>query len=118
MPETDDIEKFFDDMAIKSAKYLSMSNPNWLAEYAAQIAIKADKLEKEIAKLNDESEARLLDASTAWDLCETMRIRIEELETALEPFAEMTATIVDGMVAHSFTMDDIRTARKVLGEKE
>ncbi|NDB70747.1 MAG: hypothetical protein EB015_22610 [Methylocystaceae bacterium] len=44
--------------------------------------------------------------------------RISELEAALKPFAEMTATIVDGMVAHSFTMDDIRAARKVLGENQ
>jgi cell division septum initiation protein DivIVA len=55
-----------------------------------------------------------------------LRRRITELEAALEPFAEMTATIMDGiearqgrpMVAHSFTMDDIRAARKALGEKE
>ena len=50
----------------------------------------------------------------AW---KTKNERIAELEAALKPFAEMTATIVDGMVAHSFTMDDIRAARKVLGDK-
>ena len=80
--------------------------------------------EKEIVELKDEIETRILDASTAWDLCDTRDTRIAELEAALKPFADYAEQEPDDVsdddhtVIEWVSVRDLRQARKVLGEKE
>lgn len=92
----------------------------------------ADALEaqaRRIAALEAESKARLTDASTAWDLCETLRARIAELEAALKPFADhadkinheliSAKTVFEARKGHTLYYGDFRAARAAyLGEKE
>jgi hypothetical protein len=100
---TDEIEKFLDDITRKSSISIAMSNPAWLSRFAAETAIKADKLGKENLHL-----------------CS----RIAELEAALRPFTDVESIVPFfhdagwGLYAHVVTKRDMEAARKVLGEKE
>ena len=84
---------------------------------AAQIVAHVDA---RIAELEAESKARLTDASTAWDLCETLRARIAELEAALKPFAGMTQYCDDmsDSESHCVFVGDLRAARAALEKKK
>lgn len=61
---------------LKPDMEIDANNP---VNMATQIVAHVDA---RIAELEAESKARLTDASTAWDLCETLRARIAELEAA------------------------------------
>lgn len=62
-----------------------------------------------------------LDRYEAADAIEALYTRIEKLEAALKPFAyyaEQIPNDVSDTASASGTVGDLRTARKVLGEKE
>lgn len=64
----DKIEKFFDDMTYKSAQSLSKMNPELLADYCAEVCIKADRLEKEVARLKKYEMLVQYIANDYWEL--------------------------------------------------
>ena len=89
---TDEIEKFLDDITRKSSISIAMSNPAWLSRFAAETAIKADRLGKENLHL-----------------CS----RIAELEAALKPLMAINTLYVSPQIASV-----ICSVRKVLEKKD
>jgi len=85
-----------------------------------------------IAELEAESKARLTDASAAWDMCETLRARIAELEVLLKECADDLAAELDARyrilpddkvhpaMQHRYDRDmaPVRAARAALEKKD
>lgn len=108
---SEEIEKFFDDLAMTSAAELAALNPRWLGKFAAETAIKSDKLKKENEFLLGRIEQ--LEAELAAE-----RERVADLRAALKPFLTKVQEPFN-IDEYDFIMvrpADIREAQVVLGE--
>ena len=102
-------------MMIETVKTVDLSDHATLMDCYTKLNVAFRKQKERIAELEAESKARLTDASTAWDLCETLRARIAELEAENRALRNEYKAVNQELTE---MQGKYETARAALGEKE